>query len=145
MGNFTNGLLPGFHERTARPGTTELTSELSTRVGLELAPREFTLADGMRIGVDCADGDPPTVLIQFSALHGQVKSTQRNKIIADALKLTWLRDHHFPDAHIALLLSTPYARLFGKGTWLTSAFSSYRITVLLVNEQHEIHPLDTSP
>ncbi|MEE2039585.1 hypothetical protein Q8791_20390 [Nocardiopsis sp. CT-R113] len=130
--------------RPARQGDTTLVEALSAHLGIELAPREFTLADGTRIGVDCADEGRPTLLVQFSPHQGPVKSTQRNKVIADAFKLVWLRDHHFPDAHVLLVLGEPLARLFGRGAWLPAAFASYRITVALVDDRHRIRTLDIS-
>lgn len=130
--------------RQARQADPSLAEALSAHLGIELAPREFTLPDGTRIGVDCADGGRPKLLVQFSPLHGQVKSTQRNKVIADAFKLVWLRDHHFPDAHVLLVLGEPLARLFGRGAWLPAAFASCRITIALVDDHHRIRSLDIS-
>ncbi|XKK36984.1 hypothetical protein HFP72_18735 [Nocardiopsis sp. ARC36] len=101
--------------RPARQGDPGLAEALSAHLGIELTPREFTLPDGTRIGVDCADGGRPSLLVQFTPLQGPVKSTQRNKVIADAFKLVWLRDHHFPDAHVLLVIGEPLARLFGRG------------------------------
>ncbi|WP_236567690.1 MULTISPECIES: hypothetical protein [unclassified Nocardiopsis] len=130
--------------KATRQGHSELARALSHHLGIDLVPREFTLPDGTRIGVDCADADPPSVLVQFSPLHGPVKSAQRNKIIADAFKLVWLRDHHFPNAHALLVLGEPLARLFGRGAWLPAAFASQRITVALTDDQHRIRALDIS-
>ncbi|MES0832575.1 hypothetical protein [Nocardiopsis tropica] len=130
--------------RPARQGDPGLAEALSAHLGIELTPREFTLPDGTRIGVDCADGGRPSLLVQFTPLQGPVKSTQRNKVIADAFKLVWLRDHHFPDAHVLLVIGEPLARLFGRGAWLPAAFASYRITVALVDEHHRIRTLDIS-
>ena len=124
--------------------TDELTGALSDFFRAPVAPREFTLPGRTRIAVDFADGgDPPRVLIQRSPLRGQLKSTQRNKAIADAFKLSWLRDQHFPSAHTFVLLGAPFARMFGQGTWLTEAFAAHRISVLLANEQREINLFET--
>lgn len=147
MGYSATSPPPGELARPARTGNPELTRALSAHLGIELAPREFTLADGTRIGVDCAvctDDGQPTILTQFSPLQGPMKSAQRNKVIADAFKLVWLRDHHFPDAHVLLVLGEPLARLFGRGAWLPVAFASQRITVALADDQHRIRVLDIS-
>jgi hypothetical protein len=130
--------------RSARQGNTELTRALSAYLGTELTPREFMLADGTRVGVDGADRDRPTVLAQFSPLHGPLKSAQRNKVIADAFKLVWLRDRHFPDARALLVLGEPLAKLFGRGAWLPAAFAAHGITVVVADDQHRIRALDIS-
>lgn len=124
--------------------TDELTWVLSDFFHVPVAPREFTLPGRTRIAVDFADGsDPPRVLIQRSPLRGQLKSAQRNKAIADAFKLSWLRDQHFPSAHAFVLLGTPFIRMFSHGTWLTEAFAAYRVSVLVANEQRKVDLLDT--
>lgn len=124
--------------------TDELTWVLSDFFRVPMAPREFTLSGGTRIAVDFADGgDPPRVLVQRSPLRGQLKSAQRNKAIADAFKLSWLRDQHFPSAHAFVLLGAPFTRIFSHGTWLTEAFATYRISVLVANEQRQVDLLDT--
>ena len=125
-----------------RPDNTELTRALSAQLGLDLVPREFTLAYGVRVGVDCADGDPPSLLVQCSPFSGQVKSSQRNKVIADAFKLSWIRDTHFPRARVLLVLGEPLARLFGRGAWLPSAFATHRITVALLDADLRVRVLD---
>ena len=122
----------------------ELTGALSDFFRVPVTPREFILPGRTRIAVDFADGgDPPSVLIQRSPLRGQLKSAQRNKAIADAFKLSWLRDQHFPSAYTFVLLGSPFARMFAQGTWLTEAFAAYRISVLLANKQRNINLLDT--
>lgn len=130
--------------RSTRGSHPELTRALSAYLGIELAPREFTLPDGTRVGVDCADSSRPSVLAQFSPLHGPMKSAQRNKVIADAFKLAWLRDRHFPDARLLVVLGEPLAKLFGRGAWLPVAFASHRITVALVDDHLRIRALDIS-
>ncbi|MFD6950310.1 hypothetical protein A6A08_02140 [Nocardiopsis sp. TSRI0078] len=144
MGHSARSPSPEDITRPARQGNTELTRALSAYLGIKLTPREFTLADGTRIGVDCADGSRPTVLAQFSPLHGPVKSAQRNKVIADAFKLVWLRDRHFPDARVLLVLGEPLAKLFGRGAWLPAAFATHRITVVIADDEHRIRTLDIS-
>ncbi|MFW6641541.1 hypothetical protein ACOALZ_16050 [Nocardiopsis algeriensis] len=128
--------------RPSRSDNSELARVLSAQLGIDLTPREFTLADGTRVGVDAADGNPPKLLVQCSPVQGQVKSAQRNKVIADAFKLSWLRDTHFPDARLLLVLGEPLAKLFGRGAWLPSALASHGITVALVDEGQNVRMLD---
>ncbi|WP_017571150.1 hypothetical protein [Nocardiopsis halotolerans] len=144
MGHSARSPSSGDIIRPTRQGNPELARALSAHLGIELAPREFTLTDGTRVGVDCADGSHPTILAQFSPLHGPMKSAQRNKVIADAFKLVWLRDRHFPDARAIVVLGEPLARLFGRGAWLPVAFASHRITIALVDDHLRIRTLDIS-
>ncbi len=144
MGHSARSPSSGDIIRSTREGNPDLTRALSAYLGVELTPREFTLADGTRVGVDCADGGQPTVLAQFSPLHGPMKSAQRNKVIADAFKLAWLRDQHFPDARPLVVLGEPLAKLFGRGAWLPVAFASHRIAVALVDDRLRIRALDIS-
>lgn len=130
--------------RPPRHGDPGLIRALSLHLGVELSPREFTLPDGTRIGVDGADAGQPSVLAQFSPTHGPVKSAQRNKVIADAFKLAWLRDRHFPRARLLVVLGEPLAKFFGRGAWLPAAFAYHRITVTLIDDQYRIRLLDIS-
>ncbi|WP_051415393.1 hypothetical protein [Nocardiopsis sp. CNT312] len=131
---------------TAGLTTPEPAETLSEFLGVPLAPRDFTLDDGMRVGVDYADTDrrTPTVLAQCYLHWGQVKSAHRNKVIADAFKLAWLRDTRFPEARALLVLSTPFTRLLGSGAWLPSALASHHIHVLLMDQNRNIQLSDAT-
>lgn len=96
------------------------------------------------MGVDGADGDPPGLLVQCTPLHGQLKSSHRNKVISDAFKLLWLRDTRFPEAQAVLALSPDFARLFGPGAWLPAALVRWRISVALVADDGKIAHPDSS-
>ncbi|WP_211718867.1 hypothetical protein [Nocardiopsis sp. MG754419] len=120
---FTNGTAPHSEAMVASLGTT---------LGLDLAPHRFTLPDGLRVGIDGADADPPTLLVQVTPVIGRVRSTHRNKVIADAFKLTWLRDSHFPDAAAVLALSPELTRFLGPESWLTTSLREQRVTVVMV-------------
>ncbi|OLT28793.1 hypothetical protein BJF83_14265 [Nocardiopsis sp. CNR-923] len=128
-----------------RTGPSEPHATLSAYFGTPLAPREFTLPSGVRVGVDCADDTPTTVLGQCYIHWGQIKSNQRNKVIADAFKLAWLRDTGFPDARAVLALSTPFTRLLGHGAWLPAALAAHRIEVHLVDEGRNVQRMDIVP
>ncbi|WP_116248501.1 hypothetical protein [Nocardiopsis sp. FIRDI 009] len=128
-----------------RTGSPEPHATLSAYFGAALTPREFTLANGVRVGVDCADADPTTILGQCCLHWGQIKSNQRNKVIADAFKLAWLRGAAFPDARAVLVLSTPFTRLLGRGAWLPEALAAHRIDVLLLDQDHNVQRTETIP
>jgi hypothetical protein len=122
---------------------TELSRALSVVLGTRVAPREFTLPDGTRVGVDFADEGHPTVLAQCAPLRGPVKSVQRNKLIADAFKLVWLRDTHFPDARVVLVMGEQVSRLLARGSWLRAAFATHGLAVTVVDERGTVRPVDT--
>ena len=113
----------------------DLVGALSAHLGHQLAPREFSLPDGARVAVDGADGDPPGVIVQCTRVRGQLKSSHRNKIIADAFKLMWLRDSAFPHARALLAVSPECARLFSSDAWLTIALRHSRIAVVVVSTE----------
>ena len=113
---------------------THLVRALSDHLGLPLAPHTFTLTDGVRVGVDGADGEPPRILVQCSPLQGRLRSSHRNKLIADAFTLSWLRDAHFPEAHTLLALSSGFSSLLSDGAWLPAALDHCRVSVALVPE-----------
>lgn len=114
--------------------STHLVRALSDHLDLPLSPHTFTLPDGVRVGVDGADGDPPRILVQCSPLQGRLRSSHRNKLIADAFKLSWLRDAHFPGAHPLLALSPGFSALLSQGAWLPAALDHCRVSVALVPE-----------
>ncbi|WP_017587694.1 hypothetical protein [Nocardiopsis ganjiahuensis] len=112
----------------------DLVGALSAHLGRQLTPREFSLPGGGRVAVDGADGDPPEVIVQCTRVRGQLKSSHRNKIIADAFKLMWLRDSAFPRARALLAVSPECSRLFSPDAWLTIALRHSRITVVVPTE-----------
>ncbi len=127
----------------ARDDDTELSRALSALLGARVAPRAFTLPDGTRVGVDFADEGRPTILGQCAPMRGPVKSVQRNKLIADAFKLVWLRDTHFPDARVVLAMGEQLSRHLARGSWLRAAFATHGIAVALVDDSTTVRSLDT--
>lgn len=110
-------------------------ASLSHHLGSPIAARDFTLPGGIRVGVDGADGHDgaePTLLVQCVTATGPIKSAQRNKVIADAFKLSWLRTH-FPQARTFLAVNAPFERLFVTGAWLPTALAEQGVSVLLVS------------
>ena len=59
---------------------------LGAQLGFKLEPCRFTIADGATVEVDGYSADPP-VLVEAWAHQGPPKGGQRNKVLADALKL----------------------------------------------------------
>ncbi|MGW9556298.1 hypothetical protein ACWGSK_17495 [Nocardiopsis sp. NPDC055551] len=127
------------------PPVLNMIEALSAKCGTPLTPHRFTLPDGVRVGVDGADRDPPRVLVQATRAGGRVKSAHRNKVIADAFKLIWLRDAHFPDATLILALSPDLSHLLSQGSWLSAALEQRRIHTVLVGDDEGNFPRDISP
>ena len=132
-------LPPGFAGRgpspTGSPDEAVLAS-LSTHLGVELAPRTFTVRGDVRVGVDGTDAAadvPPRFLVAVNGGSGQLKSLQRNRVIADAFKLEWLRGVLAPGARAVLAVSEPYGRLFVLGAWLPVAVRERGIEVAVVD------------
>jgi hypothetical protein len=120
------------------PHDAALLDALSTHLGVRLAPRDFTLPGGVRVGVDGAGvGDPDSlgvagaVLVQVTYAAGPVKSAQRNKVLADAFKLAWLRTQ-VPTARTVIVVNEPFERLFVTGAWLPAALTQQGVEVALV-------------
>jgi hypothetical protein len=121
-----------------RSDSPDLVGALSAHLGCRLTPHEFWLPEGTRVAVDGADGEPPSLLVQCTRVQGQLKSSHRNKVIADAFKLLWLRDSVFAQAQPVLALSPEFARLCGPGAWLTAALQHWRIAAVFVSPTGEI-------
>lgn len=120
------------------PHDAALLDALSTHLGVCLAPRDFTLPGGVRVGVDGAGvttadalGVTGAVLVQVTYAAGPVKSAQRNKVLADAFKLTWLRSQ-VPTARTVIVVNEPFERLFVTGAWLPAALAQQGVEVALV-------------
>lgn len=90
------------------------------------------MADGVRVQIDGIDASG-RLLVQCVASSGAVKSTQRNKAMADALKLIWLRSTIFMGARVALCISEPVGRFFTKPAWLAQAVADLHVEVYVVS------------
>ena len=120
------------------PNDAALLAALADHLGVPLAPRDFTLASGVRVGVDGAGvaradshGVAGAVLVQVTFAAGPVKSAQRNKVLADAFKLAWLRSQ-VPTARTVIVVNDPFERLFVSGAWLPAALAQQGVEVALV-------------
>lgn len=120
----------------AGPSDDALLAALASHLGVALAPRTFTVRGDVRVSVDGTDAGadaPPRFLVVVNGGAGQLKSLQRNKVIADAFKLDWLRGVLAPGARAVLAVSEPYARLFAPGAWLPVAVRERGIEVAVVD------------
>ena len=62
---------------------------LSEQYGFNLVPERLTLSNDVRVEIDGVSHDPP-VLVEVWAHQGSPKSAQRNKVLADSLKLQFV-------------------------------------------------------
>ncbi len=69
-----------------REAEVVLLQRLSASIGVPLAPARLHLPDGTYVDCDGVSVNPP-VLVEAWAHQGQPKGGQRNKVLADALKL----------------------------------------------------------
>ncbi len=124
--------LPAGDSLEQREAEAVLLASLSALLECDLAPSRVHLPDGAWVELDGLCNDPP-VLAEVWAHQGQTKPAQRNKVLADALKLL----------HVAAQLPVPYrkvlclsdeqaARPFLGRSWYASALRSLAIEVLVV-------------
>ncbi|TQL02791.1 hypothetical protein FBY24_1875 [Cellulomonas sp. SLBN-39] len=120
----------------AAGGDDAVLAAVGAHLGVALVPRTFVVRGDVRVsvdGTDAADASAvPRVLVLVNGGTGQLKSLQRNKLIADAFKLDWLRGVVAPGARALLAVTEPYARLVAPGAWLPAALRERGIDVLVV-------------
>lgn len=104
------------------------------RLGIDLNPLRLTVPSGARVEIDGADTDR-SVLVECWAHQGPPKSAQKHKVLADALKLTWIASTLYPRPRLFLCLSDPLAAAPfrpGAKSWSARALADLAITVELV-------------
>ncbi|MGK9147904.1 hypothetical protein KXS11_09795 [Plantibacter flavus] len=93
---------------------------LGGRLGVDLAPRVLTLADGQRVEVEGIDA-AARIVVQLVPSAAQPKSHHRNKAMADLFKLVWLHEALPTRPRAVLCISEPLARFFSAGAWPRTA------------------------
>lgn len=78
--------VPAGDSQVQRDAETVLLTALSGSIGVPLTPARVHLPDGTYVECDGVSDKPP-VLVEAWAHQGPPKSAQRNKVLADALKL----------------------------------------------------------
>jgi hypothetical protein len=107
---------------------------MAEQLSLELAPARIHVPSGAMVEVDGADVER-SVLVECWAHQGPPKPAQKHKVLADALKLTWISQTLYPRPRLLLCLSdTDAARpiLPGARTWAAQALADLQIDVLVV-------------
>lgn len=77
---------------------------LGQLMAIQLEPATITLASGARVEIDGANAKH-TVLVECWAHQGSPKPAQKNKVLADALKLTWIAQTMYPRPRLILCMS----------------------------------------
>jgi hypothetical protein len=127
--------LPPGSSREQRDAERIMLDLLSQQVGRELNPARLTVPSGERVEVDGADANR-SILVECWAHQGPPKSAQRHKVLADALKLTWISTTMYPRPRLILCLSDPQAAapfLPGGRSWAARAFQDLGVTISVVD------------
>ena len=105
--------------------------------GLTLEPARIVI-DDVRVEVDGADAGR-TVLVECWAHQGTVKPAQKNKVLSDALKLTWVASRLPVHPRLILCMSDPVAAApFSTAqSWTAAAFRDLEIEVRVVSLTEE--------
>jgi len=126
--------LPPGSSREQRDAERVMLDVLGRDLGLTLQPTRITIPSGVRVEVDGCDPDR-TVLVECWAHQGPPKSAQRHKVLADALKLSWVATTIYPRPRLILCMSDPLAAapfVPTARTWAGRAFEDLGITISII-------------
>ncbi|WP_327039673.1 hypothetical protein [Micromonospora maris] len=132
--------LPPGHSAEQRHAERVMLDLLGRDLALTLEPATIAVQSGVRVEVDGCDSGR-TVLVECWAHQGPPKSAQRHKVLADALKLTWIASTIYPRPRLVLCMSDPAAaRPFQPTarTWAAQALLDLAITVHVVEIPDDI-------
>ncbi|PMR58853.1 hypothetical protein C1A38_22450 [Verrucosispora sp. ts21] len=132
--------LPAGHSAEQRHAERVMLDLLGRDLALTLEPAKIAVPSGARVEIDGCDSGR-TVLVECWAHQGPPKSAQRHKVLADALKLTWIASTMYPRPRLVLCMSDPAAaRPFQptSRTWAAQALLDLAITVHVVEIPDDI-------
>lgn len=112
---------------------------LSERLGVALAPRVISLADGIRVEIDGASEDL-SVLVEAWAHQGPPKSAQKHKVLADTLKLLYVASTLNVSPRLVLCLSDPLAahHFTTARSWAAMALRDFGVAVMVVDLPEDV-------
>lgn len=115
-----------------REAEAVMVARLAERLSMPLAPRRIPLPDGGRVEVDAVTEDG-SLLCEAWAHQGPPKPAQRNKVLADALKLVFVARVLATSPRLILLFSDQAAAapFIGRG-WPAQALRSLGVEVAVV-------------
>lgn len=136
---------PGFRDAEVLdvpPGNSEeqrqaervMLDRLGERRGVVFRAKRLTVPSGARVELDGVN-EEQTILVECWAHQGPPKSAQRHKVLADALKLSWIRSTLHPPPELILCLCDPAAAapfLPGARSWAAQALKDLDIRLEIV-------------
>jgi hypothetical protein len=124
---------PPGDSKEQRDAEAVMVALLADRLAVPLAPRRIDLGEGRRVEIDAASDDL-AVLCEAWAHQGAPKGAQRNKVLTDAFKLTFIAKAIGGSPRLILLLSDEAAAAPFRGrSWYAAALSELGIEVLVVD------------
>jgi hypothetical protein len=127
--------LPPGRSPEQRDAERVMLDALGRELALALEPARIAVASGARVEVDGCDTGR-TVLVECWAHQGPPKSAQRHKVLADALKLTWIASTIYPRPRLILCMSDPAAAAPFQPTarsWAAQALQDLGIAIHVVD------------
>ena len=110
-----------------------LLQQISERLGVPLTSKRIPLDGGSYVELD-GFSESPTVLCEIWAHIGPPKGAQKNKVMTDAMRLTFVRQRLGGDAKCVLVFAdSDAAAPFQRGTWMAECLSHFGITVEVVS------------
>ena len=107
-------------------------------LGVRLQRRRLSLGSGSYCEVGGCSDDP-AVLCELWAHIGPVKSAQKHKVMADALKLLFARQMLCHDARCVLVFADEQAAAcFQSGSWMAECLVTMGIETLVVDPPPEL-------
>ena len=114
-----------------------LISRLGQSLGVQLAKKEFELPGGEWLELDGAS-ESPLILCEAWAHQGPPKSAQKNKVLADALKLLYVeRIASKPAKKILLFGDKVAARRFQGDNWMARALEAFGVEIRVIELPEE--------
>lgn len=106
-------------------------TQVSEKVGAELAPADLAFETGALVRVDGATADE-SVIVEIFARQGKLKPGQQKKVALDAFKLVTLGRNR-PNSRLIVVFADDDAAAYalGKG-WLAQALKTWKVEVLVV-------------
>ncbi len=115
-----------------------LIARLSEALRVRLEKMKFTLRGGEWLEVDGAC-ESPLILCEAWAYHGTPKSAQKNKVLADALKLLYVELLLSKSARkILLFADKAAARRFQGENWMARALEGFGVEIHVIGLPDEM-------
>ena len=122
-----------------REAETEMLAALGSDLGAQFTSYRIRLVDGGQVEVDGFSEDPP-ILVEAWAHQGPPKGGQRNKVLADALKLQLAAGQFVPRPRLILCFADKEAArpfLSPARTWYARALRDVGVDVIVVKLTEE--------